>query len=128
MSRSWTRAIGILLLILTLVVAMLVATAWTMLPLDRTSISIDGDTFSLADITGTHTLVFFVIAVAAVVFALVVALACGALGLGLGAIGLAFGIVVTIGSLALVAAPFAFAVWLVWRLLRAAPAPMPARP
>ena len=128
MSRSWTRAIAILLLILTLVVVMLMATAWTMLPLDRTSISIDGDTFSLVDIIGTHTLVFFVIAVAAVVFALVVALACGALGLGLGAIGLAFGIVVTLGTLALVAAPFAFAVWLVWRLLRSSPAPVPARP
>ncbi len=127
MSRSLRRAIGILLLVLTLVVALLMVTAWTMLPLDRTSISIDGDTFSLADITGTHTLVFFVIAVAAVVFALVVALACGALGLGLGAIGLAFGIVVTLGTLALVAAPFAFAVWLVWRLVRPASAPLPAR-
>jgi hypothetical protein len=128
MSRAWRRAFGILLLILTLVVAALMVTAWTLLPLDRTSISIDGDTFSLADLTGTHTLVFFVIAVAAVVFALVVALACGALGLGLGAIGLAFGIVVTLGSLALVAAPFAFAIWLVWRLVRSSPAPVPARP
>ena len=127
MSRPWRRAAGILLLILALVVAALMVTAWTMLPLDRTSISIDGDTFSLADLTGTHTLVLFVIAVAAVVFALVVALACGALGLGLGALGLAFGIVVTLGTLALVAAPFAFAVWLVWRLVRPSPAPLPAR-
>ena len=75
MSRPWRRAIGILLLILTLVVAALMATAWMTLPLDRTTISIDGDTFSLADLTGTHALVFFVVAVAAVVFALVLALA-----------------------------------------------------
>jgi len=127
MSRPWKRAFGILLLILTLVVTALMVAAWTVLPLDHTSITIDGETFSLADLTGTHAVVFFVVAVAAVVFALVVALAAGAVGLGFGAIGVAFGLIVTLGTLALVASPFAFVVWLVWRLVRTAPAPVPAR-
>jgi hypothetical protein len=127
MSPTWKRALGILLLILTLVVVALMATAWALLPLDRTAITIDGDTFSLADLTGGHAIIFFVVAVAVVVFALVLAITAGALGLGLGVIGLAFGLVVTLGTLALVAAPFAFVVWLVWRLVRTASAPAPAR-
>jgi hypothetical protein len=127
MSPTWKRALGILLLILTLVVVALMATAWALLPLDRTSVTIDGDTFALADLTGGHATIFFVVVVAVVVFALALALVAGAFGLGLGVIGLTFGLVVTIGTLALVAAPFAFVVWLVWRLVRTASAPVPAR-
>jgi hypothetical protein len=128
MSPSWKRALGILLLILTLIVAALMATAWALLPLDRTSVTIDGDTFSLADLTSGHALIFFFVAVAVVVFALALALAAGAFGLGLGVIGLAFGLVVTLGTLALVAAPFALVVWLLWRLVRPRPTPVVARP
>ena len=128
MSPSWKRALGMLLLVLTLVVIALMATAWALLPLDHTSITIDGDTFSLADLTGGHALMFFVVAVMVVVFALALALAAGAFGLGLGVIGLAFGLIVTLGTLALFAAPFAFVVWLVWRLVRPQPMPVVARP
>ena len=126
MSRPWRRAFGILLLILTLVVAALLVAGWTMLPLDSTAITIDGETFSLADLTGTHAVVFFVVAVAAVVFALVVALAAGAFGLGLGALGLAIGMAVTLGVLTLVASPFLLFVWLLWRALRTRRAPVVA--
>jgi hypothetical protein len=127
MSPSWKRALTMLLLVVTLVVAGLMVAAWSMLPLDRTAIVIDGDRFSLADLTGTHAIVFFVIAVAAVVFAVMVAIAACAFGLGLGALGLAFGGLVTLGTLALVAAPFALVVWLLWRLLRSRRAPTPIR-
>ena len=128
MSSSWTRALTILLLTLTAAVAGLMVAAWAMLPLDQTALTIEGERFSLADLTGTHAVVFFVIAVAGVVFALLVALAAGALGLGLGVIGLAFGLAVAIGSLALVTSPFLFFVWLVWRFVRTRPAaPMVTR-
>ncbi len=122
MSSSWKRALTILLLTLIAVVAGLMVAAWTMLPLDQAALTIEGERFSLADLSGTHAVVFFVIAVAAVVFALVVAIMAGALGLGLGVVGLAFGLAVAIGSLALVASPFIFFVWLVWRLVRTRPA------
>ncbi len=127
MSPSWRRALTIVLLAVTLVVAALMVAAWTMLPLDRTAIVIDGDRFSLADLTGTHTAVFFVIAVAVVVFIVLIAIGAGAFGLGLGVLGLAFGGLVTVGTLALVAAPFALVLWLIWRLVRSRPVPLPIR-
>ncbi len=123
MNPSCRRALAALVLILALVVAGLLVAAWATLPLDRTAITIDGDRFSLADLTGTHTVVFFFIAIAAVVFAVLFALAAGAFGLGLGALGLAFGGLVAVGTLALVAAPFVLLAWLVWRLVRSPPAP-----
>jgi len=126
MSPSWKGALAVLVLILTLVVAALLATAWTVLPLDSTAITIDGDTFSLADFTGADAVLFFVVAVAALVFALVVALAAGAVGLGLGALGLALGLAVTLGVLTLVASPFLLFVWLLWRGLRTRRMPVPA--
>ena len=126
MSRSWKRALTVLALILTVVVAALLATAWTVAPLDSTAITIDGDTFSLANLTGADAVVFFVVAVAALVFALVVALAAGAVGLGLGALGLALGLAVTLGVLTLVASPFLLFVWLLWRGLRTRRMPVPA--
>ena len=128
MNPSWKRALTLLLLVLSLVVAGLMVAAWTMLPLDQTALTIDGERFSLADLTGTHALVFFVVAVAAVVFALVVALLAGVFGLGLGVIGLAFGLAVTLGALALVASPFILLAWLLWRTVRSRPsAPMVVR-
>ena len=127
MNPSCKRALAALLLIVTLAVVGLMVAAWTMLPLDRTAITVDGDRFSLADLTGTHAVVFLVVAVAAVVFAVLVALAAGAFGLGLGVLGLAFGGFVALGTLALVAAPFVLFAWLVWRIVRSRPAPQPIR-
>ena len=121
MSPSWRRVLTILLLTLTAVVAALMIAAWTMLPLDGTAITIDGERFSLADLTGRHAAAVFVIALAAVVFGLVVALVATVFGLGLGAVGLAFGGLVAAGTLALVAAPFALVLWLMWRLVRSRP-------
>jgi hypothetical protein len=130
MSPSWRRALGIVLLILTLMVAALMVAAWTLLPLDHTSITIGGETYSLADLSGTNVVAFFVIAVVVVVFALVAAIGAAVFGLGIGVLGVAFGLVVTIGTLALVASPFALVIWLIWRFVRtrAAPPPLPLRP
>ena len=129
MSPSWRRALGIVLLILTLMVAALMVAAWTLLPLDHTSITIGGETYSLADLSGTNVVAFFVIAVVVVVFALVAAIGATVFGLGIGALGVAFGLVVTIGTLALVASPFALVIWLVWRFVRTRSAPpQPVRP
>jgi hypothetical protein len=129
MSPSWRRALGIMLLILTLLVAALMVAAWTLLPLDHTSITIDGETYSLADLSGTNVVAFFVITVVVVVFALVAAIGAAVFGLGIGVLGIAFGLVVTVGTLALVASPFALVIWLIWRFVRTRSAPpLPLRP
>jgi hypothetical protein len=73
-------------------------------------------------LAGTHAFLFFVGAVGAVVIALIAAFVLTIFGLCLGALGIAVGLVATIGSLALVVAPFALIGWLIWRLLRREPA------
>ena len=123
MIKTLSRALAIGLLMLTVVVTILMAAAWTTLPLDRVSLDLHGETFSLADLAGTHAFLFFVGAVAAVAIALVAAFALTVFGLCLGALGIAVGLVATIASLALVVAPFALIGWLLWRLLRGRPAP-----
>jgi hypothetical protein len=121
--RSWNRALAMLVLVVAVVIAMLMAAAWTMLPLDNVALTVHGETFSLADLHGTSAVLFFVIAVAAVLFALVATVFAVVVGLCFGAMGLAIGLLATVASLALVAAPFALIVWLVWRIVRARPAP-----
>jgi hypothetical protein len=122
--RSWHRVVALLLLALAVVIGALVAAAWAILPLDNVSVTWHGDTYSLADLQGTNALLFFIVVVAAVLFALVAAMLAIVVGLGFGAIGMAVGMVAMVASLALVAAPFVLIAWLVWRLLRTRPAPV----
>jgi hypothetical protein len=121
--RSWHRVVALLLLALAVVIGALVAAAWAILPLDNVSVTWHGDTFSLADLHGTNALLFFIVVVAALLFALVAAMLAIVVGLGFGAIGMAVGTLAMVASLALVAAPFVLIAWLVWRLLRTRPAP-----
>jgi len=120
---SWSRAAATLLLVLTVVVTVLMAAVWTLLPLDNVGLTVHGETFSLSDVHGTAAILFFTLSVAAVIFALVAAMVAVVVGLVFGAIGLAIGLAVTIASLALIAAPFVIVGWLVWRALKARPAP-----
>jgi hypothetical protein len=124
MTLSLSRVVGALLLALTVVVTVLMAVVWTLLPLDNVGLTVHGETFSLSDLHGTSAILFFVFSVAAVVLALIAAMVAVVVGLGLGALGLAVGLLATIASLALVVAPFALIVWLVWRLLRTRQAPV----
>jgi hypothetical protein len=121
MSTSWIRALATLLLVVTVVVALLMAMAWTMLPLDNVGLTLHGETFSLADLHGTSAVLFFIAAVAGVLIAIVAAMVAVVVGLAFGAFGLAIGLLATVASLMLVAAPFALIVWLVWRRTRPAP-------
>jgi hypothetical protein len=123
--RTWIRALAIGLLVLTVASALLVAAAWTLLPLDGVAIKVHGETFSLADLQGTQAGLFFLLAVAAVVIAVLAALAMLVVGLALGAFGIVVGLLATAGSLALVVAPIALVGWGLWRLFRARPATPP---
>jgi hypothetical protein len=125
MIASWTRAAAIALLVLTTLVAVLIAAAWSALPLDRYALHLDGETISLAELNGTRALLVFVGCVAAVVLAIVAALMV-IVGLGVGAVGVAIGLLVTAASVAMVVAPFVLVAWGVWRLVRGRPSPPPA--
>jgi hypothetical protein len=129
MIKAWARALAILLFVLTAVVTVLMAMAWTMLPLDGVAVTLHGATFSLADLQGSRKVLFFLMAVVVVVIALLAALAAIVVGLGFGALGMAIGLIATVGSVALVMAPFALVGWLLWRLFRSRPtATVVARP
>ncbi|HEY2188271.1 MAG TPA: hypothetical protein VGH48_06900, partial [Caldimonas sp.] len=72
MNRWWSRAATALLL-LTLVIVAALTVAWAMLPLDGTTITVDGETFSLANLSGGQVVAAFVIAIIATIAALLVA-------------------------------------------------------
>jgi hypothetical protein len=116
--KSWTRALAVLLVVVAAFVAVLVAVAWAVLPLDRIALAIDGATYSLADLHGWDVVLAFLAVVAAVVLALVVALGAIVLAMAVGAIGLGVGLLAAVASVAVVVAPFVVVGWLLWRLLR----------
>ena len=124
MIKTWSRALAIALLVLTLFVAGLIATAWFALPLDGITVTVEGQSFSLADLQGPQLAVGLCIAVAVVVIAIVAALVMVVVGLGFGALGIAFGLLTAAASLALVLSPFALIGWLLWRLFHDRPAPV----
>jgi hypothetical protein len=118
MMKSWARAVAVLLVVVAAFVAVLVAVAWAVFPLDRIAVAIDGATYSLADLHGWEVVLAFVAAVAAVVLALAVALGAVVLAMAVGAIGLAVGLLAAVASVAVVVTPFVFVGWLLWRLVR----------
>ena len=124
--KSWSRAVAIALLVLTLVVAALITMAWFSLPLDGITITVHGQTFSLAELRGPQVAVGLTIAVAAVVVAIVGALVMVVVGLAVGALGIAFGLLTAAASLAVVLSPFALIAWLLWRVFHDHPAPVAA--
>jgi hypothetical protein len=122
--KSWHRAVAIVLLWLTFLVAVLLAMAWATLPLDGVTVTVHGQSFALAELQGVRAAVAFCIAVAVVVIAIVAALTMALVGLGFGVIGMVFGLLTAAASLALVLSPFALIGWLLWRALRERPAPV----
>jgi hypothetical protein len=127
--KAWHRGVTILLVLLTLVVSVVLAAAWFALPLDGITVTWSGQTFPLVELMqGPRAVVFFFLAVAAVVIAIVAALSMVVVGIGFGAIGLAFGLLTALASLALVVAPFALLGWLLWRLFRPRPAAIATGP
>ncbi len=129
MIKLFGRALAILMLLLTLVVAVVLAVAWFTLPLDGIAVTVDGATYSLGELLqGPRAVLVFFVAVVAVVMAVIAALTMVVVGLAVGALGLAFGLVTAAASLALVAAPFALVGWLLWRLFRQRPVAIATAP
>jgi hypothetical protein len=117
MNRWWSR-VAAALLVLAVVVAAGVTLAWNALPLDGTTVWIDGESFSLADLSAGHAVAVFAIALVVTLAALVLAALAVVIGLAAAALGIAVGVLATAASLLLVASPFLLVGWLLWRLLR----------
>ena len=117
MKRVWS-ILGWMSLVLVIVVAAIVAALWLALPLVSTTISIDGQSFSLANLSGGELALAFVAAVLASLAALAVGALATALGLAAGALGIGIGLLATVAVLALLASPFLVVGWLVWRAAR----------
>jgi len=126
--KSWHRAVAIVLLSLTVLVAALVGIAWAALPLDGVTVSVHGQTFALAELHGLRAAVAFCIAVAVGVILIIVAFTLAIVSLGFGVIGMVFGLLTAAASLAFVLSPFALIGWLVWRQFRERPPAVATRP
>ncbi|MGZ5203734.1 MAG: hypothetical protein ACXWCV_07860 [Caldimonas sp.] len=123
---GWGGTIAILLLLAFAAIVAGLAIGWAALPLEHTTISVDGRTFSLADIDawdvapviaaiGVAVMVALVVGGLAVVFALLAA-----------ALSILVALVAVVATLALVASPALLLVWAIWRLARPAAGPRPA--
>ena len=91
MKRVWS-VLGWMMLVLVVVIGAAIAVLWLALPLDGTTISIDGESFSLANLSGGELALAFVAAILA-----------------------------SLAALAIVASPFILVGWLVWRAVRRRP-------
>ena len=127
--NAWHRGVWALLAVLTVVVSVAMAIAWFALPLEGITVTTGGETYALVDLLhGPRGVVFFFVAVAAVVIAIVAALSMAVVGIGFGALGLVFGLLTALASLVAVAAPFALIGWLLWRYFHRRPAAVASRP
>ena len=102
------------------IVAML-AVAWSSLPLQHATISIDGQTFALSGFDGWHAAATIVaVAVVALIGIIVAALAV-VFAIGVALLGVCIALLAVVASVALVASPLLFLGWLIWRIVRPAP-------
>jgi hypothetical protein len=117
MRRWWSGAAAALLLLALVVVAALMV-AWAALPLDGTTITVDGETFSLANLSGGQVAAVFAIGIVATIAALLLAALAVIVGLAAAVLGIGVGILATAASLTLVASPLLLIGWLLWRAVR----------
>ena len=120
--KSWSRALAIALLVLTLVVAVLIAMAWFALPLDGITVTVrrpellarrparaaarrrrSASPWRWSSSPSSPRWSW------------------SSSALGVGALGIAFGLLTAAASLAVVLSPFALIAWLLWRLFHRSP-------
>jgi hypothetical protein len=117
---GWGRAVAALALLTLVALVVVLAAVWSLLPLEHTTIAVDGETISLSGISGWRAALAVVAAVAAVMLALVIAALAVVLALGLAVFGIVVALLCVAGVLALVASPLLLLGWLIWRLVRRA--------
>ena len=121
MRRVWP-VLGWMMLVLIVVIGAAIAVLWMALPLDAATITIDGERFSLANLSGGELALAFVAAILASLAALAIGALAALLGVVAGAFGIGLGVLAAVSALAIVASPFILVGWLVWRAVRRRPA------
>ena len=120
MKRVWS-VLGWMMLVLVVVIGAAIAVLWLALPLVGTTISIDGESFSLANLSGGELALAFVAAILASLAALAIGALAALLGVVAGAFGIGLGVLAAVSALAIVASPFILVGWLVWRAVHRRP-------
>jgi len=121
MRRVWP-VLGWMMLVLIVVIGAAIAVLWMALPLDAATITIDGERFSLANLSGGELALAFVAAILASLAALAIGALAAVLGIAAGALGIGLGVLAAVSALAIVGSPFLLVGWLVWRAVRRRPA------
>ena len=121
MRRVWP-VLGWMMLVLIVVIGAAIAVLWMALPLDAATITIDGESFSLSNLTGGELALAFVAAVLASLAALAIGALAAVLGIAAGALGIGLGVLAAVSAFTVVASPFLLVGWLVWRAVRRRPA------
>jgi hypothetical protein len=118
---GWGRAVAALALLTLVALVVVLAAVWSLLPLEHTTIAVDGETISLSGISGWHAALAIAAVVVAVLLALVVAALAIVLALGLAVFGIVVAMLSVAGVLALGVSPLLLLGWLIWRLVRRSP-------
>jgi hypothetical protein len=117
---GWGRVFATLFLVALLALVTLLALGWAALPLEHTTITIDGETIALSGIEGWRVALLVVALAVAVLLGLAIAALAVVFGFGVAVLGVVVALVAVLASLALVASPLLFIGWLLWLLVRPA--------
>lgn len=123
---AWGRAVAMALLLAFLAIVIGMAVAWSFLPLDHTTITIDDETIRLSGIDGWRIAVAITAASAGVLIALIIAALAVVCSLLAAALSIAVALAVVVATLALVASPVLVLVWAIWRVARPSNSSRPA--
>ena len=115
---AWGRAIAIALLLAFVAIVIGLAVAWSFLPLDHTTITIEDETVRLSGIEGWRIAAVIAAASAGVLIALVIGALAVVFGLLAAALSIAVALAIVVATLALVASPVLVIAWTFWRVLR----------
>ena len=123
---AWGRAIAVSLLLAFLAIVIGMAVAWSFLPLDHTTITIDDETIRLSGIDGWRIAVAIAAASAGVLIALIVGALAVVFALLAAALSIAVALAFAVAALALVASPVLVVAWAIWRAVRSSSPTRPA--
>jgi hypothetical protein len=118
---AWGSVFAVLLLCALVALVTVLALVWAALPLEHTTITVDGRTIALSGIEGWRAALAIAAAVFAVFMALVVAALVVVFAVGVALLGIVVSTLAVLASLALAASPLVLIGWLIWRLVRPAP-------
>jgi len=118
----WIPLLAATLLLFLIAIGVAVAVAWTMLPLDRATLVVDGETVALPGLSGWQAGLGLTMALFAVVLASVVAIA---IAIGVALLGIGAAAIVVALTMVLAASPLLLAGWLIWRMTRPTAKPEP---